>query len=75
MFLLHVELEQLQKGLCETLQFEMVAVLHPSELRSFLAASVAFDITPDFLLDSFVIYYSDEGSNKCTVEEAVMKQL
>ena len=41
-------------------------------LRSFLAAYAAFDVTPDFLLDSSVIQYSDQGTNKHTVEEAVM---
>lgn len=71
-FLPHAELEQLRKGLRETLQLELVAILHPSELKSFLVASCAFDVTPAYLLDALVVRYSDQGSNKRTEEEAVM---
>ena len=71
-FLPHAELEQLKKGFRETLEMELVVLLHPSEMRSFLAASSDFDITPSSLLDSLVVCYSDQGSNKRTAEEAIM---
>lgn len=71
-FLPHAELEQLRKGLRETLQIELVAILHPDEVRSFLVASSAFDITATFLLDSLIVHYSEQGSNKRTKEEAIM---
>ena len=71
-FLPHAELEQLRKGLRETLQLELVTILHPSEMKSFLVASCAFDVTPAYLLDSTIVRYSDPGSNNRTKEEAVM---
>ena len=74
-FVPHAELEQLKKGFRETLQMELLVVLHPSEMRSFLAASSDYDITPDYLLDSFIVHYSDQGSNKRTTEEAIMVNL
>lgn len=74
-FVPHAELEQLKKGFRETLQMELLVVLHPREMRSFLAASSDHDITPDSLLDSFVVRYSDQGSNKRTTEEAIMVNL
>ena len=71
-FLPHAELEQLRKGMRETLQLELVAILHPHEIRSFLVASSAFNVTSTFLLDSLVVHYSEQGSNKRTEEEAIM---
>ena len=35
-------------------------------------ASDAFEITPDYLIESFVIIYSENGSNNRTKEEAVV---
>lgn len=71
-FLPHAELDQLQKGLRETLQMEIFAHSHPQELHCCLLASCAFDITPDFLLDSFAVRYSFHGSNDRTAEEAII---
>ena len=71
-FIPHAELEQLKRGLRETLQIEILMCLHPEEMHSFLVASSDFDITSDYLLDSFVIDYSESGSNKRTIEEAVI---
>ena len=71
-FLPHAELDQLRKGLRETLQLEILVILHPNEMRSFLVASTDYDINPNYLLDSFVIRYSRQGDNKRTAEEAVI---
>lgn len=68
----HAELEQLKRGLRETLQLEALVDMHPEEMRSFLVASADFDITADYLLDSFIILYSQQGDNKRTAEEAVI---
>ncbi len=62
-------MEQLRKGLRETLQ---IVCLHPGEMHSFLIASSDFDVTTEFLLDSFVINYSEVGSNRRIVEEALI---
>ena len=37
-----------------------------------LASCGAYNVTPQFLCDSFVIQYSDNGSNNRTYEEAVV---
>ena len=71
-FLPHAELEQLRKGLRETLQLELVTILHPSEMKSFLVALCAFHVTPAYLLDSIFVHYSYPGSNNHTKEEAIM---
>ena len=67
----HAELEQLRKGLRDTLQVELLMCLHPREMHSFLVDSKDFDVTPYFL-DSFAVRYSDQGSNNRTSEEAVI---
>ena len=64
LFVAYAELEQLKKGFHETLQMELLVALHPREMRSFLAASSNHDITPDSLLGSFVVCYSDQGSKQ-----------
>ena len=71
-FLPHAELEQLRKGLRETLQVDLLMCVHTEEMHSFLIASSAFDVTSDYLLDSFVIEYSAPGSNKRTIEESLI---
>ena len=54
----HARLIQLQKGLRETLQLEVLISVHHIEVHGFLVASYSFEVTPDFLTDSFVIHYS-----------------
>ena len=66
------EIQQLRKGLRETLQVELLTALYPDEMHSFLVGSSMFDVTPTFLCDSFVIRYSETGSNKRAPEEAVI---
>ena len=68
----HAELEQLKKGFRETLQMELLICLHSRLVFGFLVASSDFDVTSNYLLDSFVISYSDQGSNKRTAEEAII---
>ena len=68
----HAELQQLRKGFRETLQMELLICLHPDEVKSVLYASSLFDVTAGFLLDSFVTHYSDNGTNRRTLEEAVI---
>lgn len=71
-FIPHAELEQLRKGLRETLQLERLMCLYPEKMYYFLASSSNFDVTASYLLDSFVIVYSEQGCNKRTSEEAVI---
>ena len=68
----HAELQQLRKGFRDTLQMELLICLYPDEVRCLLFPSTAFDVTSAFLLDSFVTHYSDNGTNRRTLEEAVM---
>lgn len=68
----HAELAQLRKGLYNTLQFEVLAIQYSKEIRSLLAASTLFDVTPQYLCDAFVVQYSPNGSNKRTKEEAIV---
>ena len=69
---LHVELEQLRKGLLETLEIETFARSYPKEFYGYLIGSTTFDVTPNYILDCFMIRYSDEGSNDRTLEEAIV---
>ena len=39
-FIPHAKLEQLKRGLCETLQIEILMCLHPEEMHSFLVALI-----------------------------------
>ena len=68
----HAELEQLREGLRSTLQFEHLVRNYNKEIWGLLASSDAFNVTPQFLCDSFVIQYSANGSNNRTREEAVV---
>ena len=67
-----MELEQLRKGLLETLQIETFARSYPRELYGYLVGSTTFDVTPEYILDCFMIRYSDQGSNNRTREEAII---
>ena len=68
-FLPHAEL---QKGFRETLQLEALISNHPNAIYGCLVASSNFDVTPEFLIDSFTILYSEQGHNKRTAEEAII---
>ena len=68
----HAELAQLRKGVRETLDFDRFIMMHPDCVWSLLTSSNSFNVTSSYLLDAFVILYSDEGSNKCTKEEAIV---
>lgn len=72
MFQPHAELAQLRKGLYNTLQFEVLAISYPNEVKAILASSTLFDVTAKYIRDSFVVDYSPNGSNKRTKEEAIM---
>ena len=71
-FVPHAELEQLKKGFRETLQMELLVCLHPHETLSFLVASSNFEVSSEYLLESLVINYSEQGCNKRTAEEAII---
>ena len=71
-FLPNVELQQLRKGIRDTLQMELVVCSHPNAVLSFLVASPDFEVSADFLLESFIIKYSEQGSNKRAAEEAII---
>lgn len=66
------ELQQLRKGLRETLQLEVLCCVHSDMMFTFLVGSSNFSVTPQFLLDSFVVLYSEHGTNRRTMEESVM---
>ena len=68
----HAELIQLRKGLRETLQLEALISVYHKEVHGFLVASSSFEVTPDFLTDSFVIHYSEQGGNKRIKEEGII---
>lgn len=68
----HAELAQLRKGLYNTLQFDILAITYPNEVKAILAASALFDVTAKFIKDSFVVNYSPNGSNNRTKEEAIV---
>ena len=71
-FSVHAELAQFRKGLYETLRFEELVSSHPKVIHSFLVSSPSYDISASFLIDSFAVCYSAEGSNNRTREEAIM---
>ncbi len=71
-FHVHAELVKLKKRIDETLNFGLVTCIHPLETRSLIAASSLFEVTPQYLCDSFVVKYFDNGSNKRTKEEAII---
>ena len=72
LFHIHAELEQLRNGLRDTLQFELLIISYPSEVWGLFASSDAFNVTSNYLCDSFVIHYSPSGSNNCTKEETIV---
>ena len=68
----HAELTQLRKGLNQTLQFDIMLIQHPDEMRGVLVASTVFDVTSKYLCDAFAVQYSLSGSNNRTKEEAIV---
>ena len=67
-----MELEQMRKGLFETLEIETFVHLYPKEFYGYLIGSTTFDATPNYILDCFDVRYSDEGSNERILEEAIV---
>ena len=68
----YAELQQLQQGLKDTLDFEFLLKVYPQEMWSLFVESCAYDVTADKLLDSLSIEYSQPGSNNRTLEENVV---
>ena len=68
----HAELDQLKKGFGETLEMERLVCLYPHNVVEFLEHSKSFDVTAEFLLESFVVEYSLQGSNSRTPEETII---
>ena len=62
-FIPHAELSQLQKGFRETLQMELLLMLHPETIIGFLVPSSDFEVSSEYFLGSFAINYSPQGSN------------
>ena len=54
-----------------TSEIETFVRSYPKEFYGYLIESTTFDITPNYILDSFMIRYSDEGSNDRTLKEAI----
>ena len=71
-FAIHAELDQLRKGIRETLQMELPICTYPEEVYSLLVSSPHLKVTEGFFLEEVVIHYSDQGSNRRTAEEAVV---
>ena len=67
-----LNLEQLRKGIRETLQMEIPLCLYPNEVHSLLVPAPSLEVTASFFLDEVITVYSAEGSNKRTAEEAVL---
>ena len=65
------ELQQLKKGLCDTLEMDSLINSHPCEIYGFLVSSHHFDVDSDYILDTFSVHYSERGSNKRISEEAI----
>lgn len=61
-----------QQGLKDTLQLDLLFTLYPQDMWSFFASTNAYDVTADYLLDSFLIQYSDQGSNNRAPEESIV---
>ena len=71
-FNIRVELEELRKGLRETLEFHKVVSTYPDCVWKFLVSSTTYNLTSSYLQSVFVIIYSDEGSNFRIHEEAIV---
>lgn len=71
-FQIHAELEQLHKGVYQTLQFELLTISYLDAVWGMFAASDNFRVTPAFLCDSFSVQYSHNGSNNLTKEETIV---
>lgn len=67
-----VELEELRKGICETLALNTLISSYADCMWKLLVSSNTFNVTPSYLQDKFVIHYSPEGSNKRIEEEAIV---
>ena len=67
-----VELEELRRGIRETLLFESLILTHADCVWKLLVSSKLYNVTPSYLQDAFVIHYSVEGSNNRIYEEAVV---
>ncbi len=66
------ELEQLKKGIVDTLEMNCLITMYRDSIWGLLASSSSFDVTPDYLIDGFIIVYSDNGSNDRTKEESIV---
>ena len=67
-----VELEELRRGICETLQLDSLISAHAERVWKLLVSSKMYNVTSSYLQDIFVIHYSLEGSNNRIDEEAVV---
>ncbi len=46
--------------------------MYHDNIWGLLASLSSFDVTPDYLIDGFIIVYSDNGSNDRTKEESIV---
>ena len=68
----YYELEQLRDGLHQSLNMDELIVSDPYKIWGTLVSSTKFEVTPNFICDSYVVTYSDQGSNNRTKEEAII---
>ena len=71
-YLSQSELEKFQNGFVETLGMDELIVLHPGIVWDCLIKTDCFNVTANFLLDSYVAIFSDVGSNNREAEEAII---
>ena len=71
-YLSQSELEQFRNGFIETLGMDELIVLHPGIVWDCLIKTDCFNVTANFLLDSYVAIFSDVGSNNREAEEAII---
>ena len=75
LYSVYAEINQLRKGLLETLNLNKLADKHPMELWSLLAASKAEILTAVDMQDLFQVQYSPRGSNNRLLEENVIMHM
>lgn len=72
LFRCHAALDQLRRGISDTLQFGHLIKSYPKEVWGLFAASSTFNVSAEYLCDEFSVKYSESGSNNRTKEEAVV---
>ena len=54
---------QLKNGIRNTLDIDMLMLLHADSMWGLFASSSMFEVTPEYLSDLFIIMYSEKGGS------------